>query len=545
MSAPKFVHAYISLSLLCILLLSFVCDVSAIKCKCDICANHTCQVDGGKCFTTVTKKKTGQDDVFEYKYGYRCFDDSHLYPKVQPMQCLTSRATEHYYSIQCCDSHDFCNMDLQPSIVSRSEARAEPTSVSGDQTGGGAPRRYLTTLEMTLVVAAPICLLCVGVTAFLLFAHWHKMRTTYYHVPAVPYADYCESGLGPGDGSLNAIIGDWVNSGSGSGLPLLVQRTIARTIQLQECIGKGRFGSVWRGRWRGENVAVKIFSSREERSWFREAELYQTVMLRHENILGFIAADNKDIGLWTELWLVTEFVANGSLFDYLSRCSVDVPSLCHMASGIAGGLAHLHMEIQGLQGKPAIAHRDLKSKNILVKENLTCLIADLGLAVRYDANADAIDIAPNNRVGTRRYMAPEVLDDTLNVAQFESFKRADVYAFGLVLWEMARRTKFAGHLIDDFQLPYFHEAPADPTVEDMRLLVCDRGIRPAIPNRWSTHPVLSQMTSLMKECWRPNPAARLSALRVKKNLAVIADLSRETIKKVQAQQSLRGLEQAV
>lgn len=40
-------------------------------------------------------------------------------------------------------------------------------------------------------------------------------------------------------------------------------------------------------------MAVKIFSSREERSWFREAEIYQTVMLRHENILGFIAADNK------------------------------------------------------------------------------------------------------------------------------------------------------------------------------------------------------------------------------------------------------------
>lgn len=38
---------------------------------------------------------------------------------------------------------------------------------------------------------------------------------------------------------------------------------------------------------------MKIFSSRDERSWFREAEIYQTVMLRHENILGFIAADNK------------------------------------------------------------------------------------------------------------------------------------------------------------------------------------------------------------------------------------------------------------
>lgn len=77
------------------------------------------------------------------------------------------------------------------------------------------------------------------------------------------------------------------------GLPLLVQRTIARTIVLQEIVGKGRFGEVWRGKWCGEDVAVKIFSSRDERSWFREAEMYQTIMLRHENILGFIAADNK------------------------------------------------------------------------------------------------------------------------------------------------------------------------------------------------------------------------------------------------------------
>lgn len=81
-----------------------------------------------------------------------------------------------------------------------------------------------------------------------------------------------------------------------AGLPLFVQRTVARTIVLQEIIGKGRFGEVWRGKWRGGDVAVKIFSSREERSWFREAEIYQTIMLRHENILGFIAADNKGEG---------------------------------------------------------------------------------------------------------------------------------------------------------------------------------------------------------------------------------------------------------
>ncbi|NWU65895.1 ACV1C protein, partial [Pterocles burchelli] len=135
------------------------------------------------------------------------------------------------------------------------------------------------------------------------------------------------------------------------GLPLLVQRTIARTIVLQEIVGKGRFGEVWRGKWCGEDVAVKIFSSRDERSWFREAEIYQTVMLRHENILGFIAADNKDNGTWTQLWLVSEYHEQGSLFDYLNRGTVTVEGMVRLALSAASGLAHLHMEIVGTQGK--------------------------------------------------------------------------------------------------------------------------------------------------------------------------------------------------
>lgn len=65
-------------------------------------------------------------------------------------------------------------------------------------------------------------------------------------------------------------------------------------------------------------------------------------------------------------------------------------------------------------GKPAIAHRDLKSKNILVKSNGTCAIGDLGLAVRYDTTKDTVDIPLNHRVGTKRYMAPEVFYDKIN-----------------------------------------------------------------------------------------------------------------------------------
>ena len=65
-----------------------------------------------------------------------------------------------------------------------------------------------------------------------------------------------------------------------------MQRTIAKQITLVKSIGKGRYGEVYKAKWRGENVAVKIFLTTEEASWFRETELYQTVLLRHDNILG-------------------------------------------------------------------------------------------------------------------------------------------------------------------------------------------------------------------------------------------------------------------
>lgn len=63
------------------------------------------------------------------------------------------------------------------------------------------------------------------------------------------------------------------------------------------------------------------------------------------------------------------------------------------------------------QAKPAIAHRDIKSKNILVKRNGECVLADFGLAVTYYQKMDRLTIAANPRVGTKRYMAPEILDE--------------------------------------------------------------------------------------------------------------------------------------
>lgn len=58
-----------------------------------------------------------------------------------------------------------------------------------------------------------------------------------------------------------------------------------------------------------------------------------------------------DVGMWTQLWLVTEFHAAGSLFDYLNLKSLDIPRMLKMAFSIANGLAHLHNDIVGTQGK--------------------------------------------------------------------------------------------------------------------------------------------------------------------------------------------------
>ncbi|XP_014366470.2 TGF-beta receptor type-1 isoform X2 [Papilio machaon] len=471
--------------------------VNGLKCYCNSdspsCPNSTCETDGF-CYASTTLENGIQ------KYSYHCIELKSLIPIEHPFSCSTTRTRNESVVIECCKSHDMCNRDLRLEIHKKP---AEPgTSATAWQ-----------------VVPWLMGLMVLGVCAAISF-WWAKRSGKVKERGSRPLYP-AEESLCETRHPITATIRDMIElttSGSGSGLPLLVQRSIARQIQLVDIIGKGRFGEVWRGRWRGENVAVKIFSSREECSWFREAEIYQTVMLRHENILGFIAADNKDNGTWTQLWLITDYHENGSLFDFLTSRTIDSNTLIKMSLSIATGLAHLHMDIVGTKGKPAIAHRDLKSKNILVKSNLTCVIGDLGLAVRHNVASDSVDVPSTNRVGTKRYMAPEVLDESMDSRQFDPYKRSDVYSFGLVLWEMARR---CGVMPDEYQPPYYDCVPPDPSLDDMRRVVCLEKRRPNVPNRWHSDIVLSAISKVMKECWYQNPAARLTALRIKKTLANI------------------------
>ena len=65
---------------------------------------------------------------------------------------------------------------------------------------------------------------------------------------------------------------------------------------------------------------------------------------------------------------------------------------------------------------------------------MTCAIADLGLCVKHEAESDTVDLPNNRKVGTKRYLAPELLDETLNPQHFDSWKRADVHSLGKVFF---------------------------------------------------------------------------------------------------------------
>lgn len=60
-----------------------------------------------------------------------------------------------------------------------------------------------------------------------------------------------------------------------------------------------------------------------------------------------------------------------------------------------------------------------------------------------------------------------MLDESINTNHFDSFKRADVYAFGLILWEIARRCNM-DRIYEEYQLPYYDQVQPDPTIEEMR-----------------------------------------------------------------------------
>ncbi|XP_062484199.1 mitogen-activated protein kinase kinase kinase 11-like [Pezoporus occidentalis] len=175
-------------------------------------------------------------------------------------------------------------------------------------------------------------------------------------------------------------------------------------LRLEELIGAGGFGRVFRGTWRGEVVAVKAArgdaGAAGAASLRREARLY--ARLRHPNVVALRAVCLDP----PHLCLVMEFAAGGPLNRALAGRRVPPVVLLDWARQVATGMRYLHA------GTPVpLLHRDLKSSNVLLAQPLdgddvsgkTLKITDLGLAREWQRTTKM------SAAGTYPWMAPEVI----------------------------------------------------------------------------------------------------------------------------------------
>ncbi len=164
------------------------------------------------------------------------------------------------------------------------------------------------------------------------------------------------------------------------------------SVELIERVGRGRFATVWKAAMNNSLVAVKQFPVFSIESWSHEKEIYTTPFFEHDCLLHFIGAEQRTVDYETQYWIVTAYHEYGSLLDFLRVRIVTLENLCVMAESIAIGLAHLHSTFtRDGKYKPAIVHRDFKSKNILVKGDLSCVISDFGLAFKFVSGESPVE----------------------------------------------------------------------------------------------------------------------------------------------------------
>ena len=180
--------------------------------------------------------------------------------------------------------------------------------------------------------------------------------------------------------------------------------------QLVHLISRGRFGYVYRTKYEGNLVAVKIFTYQNRLSWENEQTLLLMDSTKHRNVIEYIDSGSRGSGYRLQMFIVTPFYPLGSLNRFLERNTVSWEQACRVIHSIANGLGHLHCESYVSSGgivmdKYAVSHRDVKSANVLVRgENGDCVIADLGFALILDPARDAKDMANTGQVGLCIYI---------------------------------------------------------------------------------------------------------------------------------------------
>jgi serine/threonine protein kinase len=256
-------------------------------------------------------------------------------------------------------------------------------------------------------------------------------------------------------------------------------------------LGKGGMGEVYRARdlKLKREVAIKILPEDFARDadrvsrFQREAEVLAS--LNHPNIAAI--HDLKEAG--GTRYLVLELVVGETLEDRIARRPMPVEEVLNIAIQICEALQAAH--------ERGIIHRDLKPANIKLAPGRKVKVLDFGLAKRMPAGAAEIQSAatlevsiPGQMLGTCAYMSPE------QIQGHEVDQRSDLFAFGIILYEMLARN---------------HPWPRVSSVDTLHAILHDDLAVEAIPQ---------QMASIVRKLLRKNPAERFfSAEAVREALA--------------------------
>jgi Tol biopolymer transport system component/tRNA A-37 threonylcarbamoyl transferase component Bud32 len=215
--------------------------------------------------------------------------------------------------------------------------------------------------------------------------------------------------------------------------------------EIVAAIGKGGMGEVWRARdpRLGRDVAIKVSAQQFTDRFEREARAIGA--LNHSNICTLF-----DVG---PNYLVMELIEGPTLEDRIKEGPIPIEEALGIARQIADALEAAH-------GK-GIVHRDLKPANVKIRPDGSVKVLDFGLAKAdepQEVTPDSPTMMPGTQIGmilgTAGYMSPE------QARGKQVDKRADIWAFGVVLYEMLTGKRlFKGETVSDMLAAVLKEEP--------------------------------------------------------------------------------------